>query len=205
MRKALWKKIDIVENPPVWLEDEDCCYYARDYISRGGYGASEANQLITNLKKPTKRKGTLEWPHKIRAIKQFALELSNALKDGVTVTSIPTSKKREDPDYDPRLEMTLGVLAKRRKKIIIEFPIIRRETIQAAHHGGKRNPNMIYKSLQWVGFKKVPEHIVLIDDVITSGSHFKACQRLIMEHHPEISVSGLFWGRTVWPEKQEVA
>ena len=43
MASSFWKQIDIVENPPVFLENGDPCLYARDYTSGGGWQASEAN------------------------------------------------------------------------------------------------------------------------------------------------------------------
>ena len=37
--------------------------------------------------------------------------------------------------------------------------------------------------------------IILLDDVITAGAHFKACQALLQPYFPESSISGLFIAR----------
>lgn len=79
---GLWKKIETSPfdgDPPALLEPDDICYYAREYVSGGSWKASEANQLVQNLKKDPSKKGTFEWPHKIKAVRQFAQELSSVL------------------------------------------------------------------------------------------------------------------------------
>jgi predicted amidophosphoribosyltransferase len=59
--------------------------------------------------------------------------------------------------------------------------------------------NAIYSSLRWVGFRgEAPSQVVLIDDVLTSGTSYRACKRLIREHHPNMDVIGLFWTRCIW-------
>lgn len=196
----LWKKIDMVENPPYWLGPNDGCYYARDYVAHGGYAASKANQLIVNFKKPRTRHRTPEWRHKLRAVQQFAQELSTVLPDGATIANVPTSKRIADPDYDPRLDWTLKLLSKLNRGFAIQYPIVRRETAQSVHTGAPRNPGEIRKNLEWRGFETVPTCVFFVDDVITTGANFKACQQLVHEHHAEVGVIGLFWARTVWPE-----
>ena len=59
----MWKSLDQVEKPPVFLESSDLedCYFARDYISHGGYGASEANHLVSNFKKGVEKRDCSEW------------------------------------------------------------------------------------------------------------------------------------------------
>ncbi len=199
----LWKKFDCLTDSRVFLECDDECFYARDYISHGGYSASEGNHLIKNLQKHPSKRGTPEWPHKVRAIDQFARELTTVLPADAVVASIPSSKVRTDPEFDSRLEDTLARLVELVPSIGIETPIARAVTAQALHHGGTRRVNHVVQSLQWLGFSDpddLPNYIVLIDDVITTGSTFKACQRLIHQQYPTLKVYGVFWARTVWPE-----
>ena len=40
-------------------------------------------------------------------------------------------------------------------------------------------------------------NIILFDDVVTTGAHFKACKQVIMERFPDKKVVGLFLARTV--------
>jgi hypothetical protein len=197
---ARWRRIERPEHWPACLEDSDQCYYAREYISRGGYSASEANQLISNFKKAPDKKQTAQWEWKERAILQFARELRLLLNDGSTVAAIPTSKREDDPQYDSRLDDVLKTLRQFLPALVIERPFEVTESHQSAHTGGGRGPEEFYQLLKWKGLRFVPPQIVLIDDVITSGSHFKACQRLINEHHPAIEIAGVFWAKVIWPE-----
>jgi hypothetical protein len=202
---ALWKKIERIgiEAFPYHLDDDDVCYYARDYISEGGYAASIANQLIQNFKKPPNRRGLPEWRYKEQAIRQFAQEISSIQNiQDFLVTCIPSSKTRDSHQYDSRLEATLLHLKSLKPRVEIEFPLSFREDMVAAHLGGGRSIDSIYGNLQWAGLRSHINDIIVIDDVLTTGAHFKACQRKIVENVPDANVIGLFWAKTVWQTVQ---
>ena len=201
---AKWKKIERigVENFPLCLDDSDSCYFARDYISRGGYGASETNDLINNYKKPSDRKGRPEWRYKEQAIRTFARELAFISNIEIFfVTCVPSSKARTSLDYDSRLEDTIQCLKELKPGVSIGFPFSFRTDMLPAHSGGSRNVDEIYANLVWSGIPDGTKDIIIVDDVITTGAHYKACKRLILDHLPNANVHGLFWARTVWPEE----
>jgi hypothetical protein len=62
-----------------YLEASDECFFLREYTPRGGYQASESNQLVLNLKKDLKYRGTPAWKYKGLAIERCASELKAAL------------------------------------------------------------------------------------------------------------------------------
>lgn len=62
-----------------YLTAEDECYFLREYTARGGFDASETNQIIQNLKKPLDRRGRPEWVYKERDLQRAASELRAAL------------------------------------------------------------------------------------------------------------------------------
>lgn len=200
---AVWKKIERigVENFPCRLGDDDSCYYARDYISEGGYQASETNNLINNFKKSPDKRGRPEWRYKELAIQRFASEIAEISNIAVFyVTCVPSSKARTDPGYDSRVEDTVCRLKQLKPNVTIGFPLSFSNNMRAAHNGGTRDIDEIYANLQWSGIPDGITDIILVDDVITTGAHFKACKRLILEHIPNANVVGLFWARTVWPD-----
>jgi predicted amidophosphoribosyltransferase len=41
------------------------------------------------------------------------------------------------------------------------------------------------------------QNIILVDDVITQGAHFKACKTLLQQEFPNSKIKGLFIARTV--------
>jgi hypothetical protein len=104
---SLLRRIDELLLPDHWyLEASDLCFFLREYTKGGGYQASETNQLIINLKKEPKYRGTPSWKYKARAIAKCATELRSALLNylnGWTVVPIPPSKAKDDPGHDDRL------------------------------------------------------------------------------------------------------
>lgn len=199
MAGNFWKRIDIVENPPSCLNPDDICFYARDYIPRGGWAASDANHLMENFKKERSKQGTAEWEYKKSTIQQLASELSSILPDGASICSIPSSKIKQDPDYDPRFDMLFECMHINGCNIKVEEPIVCVSSTVPAHLGGSsRSPDDIKNNYSWVGFPDtIPEVLFVIDDVITSGGHYKAYQTIILEHEPTIQIIGLFFCKTV--------
>lgn len=193
----MWRKIEKPEAIPVRLSEGDECYYARRYVSGGKFGASEANQLIRNFKKPPDRRSKVEWKYKVHAIEQFAAELGQFIERG-SLCAIPGSKRRDDRAYDSRLDDVLDILSSRNRQIIVERPFEVTVSHRATHDGGERSAESFYAMLRWTGFKKKPRDVILIDDVITTGCHFKACQRMIQERFPRVKVYGVFWAKVFW-------
>jgi orotate phosphoribosyltransferase-like protein len=44
-----------------------------------------------------------------------------------------------------------------------------------------------------------PHSIILFDDVLTTGKHFKACERRLREIDPTIAIAGVFVARRALP------
>ena len=199
----LWQKLE--RNPsgewPTYLDDSDICYFARDFISRGGFSAGIGNDLIINYKKPASERGKPSWRYKINAINQFARELCTLKLDGHYIAGMPSSKAPEDPNYDDRLEATLRKLKKLKPSINIVTPFTNRETRESLHLGThSRSPDEIYNNLIWQCLPCQLKYLIVVDDVLTTGSNFKACQRLLSENSPGTQLIGIFWAKTTWPK-----
>ncbi|WP_291174423.1 hypothetical protein [Gimesia sp.] len=199
----MWKQLDQVENRPVRLTDDDECFCARDYASGKDYSYSEANSLIKNFKKPVSTRNTNQWYWKERAIKQFANELAGwlgTLEEEFSIAAIPPSKRRDDAEYDPRLDMVLDQFAGLCPHAKVVRPIERTINRTPAHLSGGNRPSVedVYESLTWEGLVVPPTTLILIDDIITAGTSFKACKRLALHNNIQLEVYGVFWARTIW-------
>lgn len=199
----LWKKIDAAQQkvPSELCLPDDECYYAREYTSGAGFGVSLCNDLIQNFKKSPDKRGTDQWQYKENSIRRFAKELASLFtKDKqYTVCTILTSKRRGSPNYDDRFDQVIAELKGHHPSIIYEEPIeLIDDSKSASREGGPRDASSIIKSYRWTGFKNgIPPLVIVLDDVITTGGHFKASKQVIHAHHPEIRVIGVFWAMTV--------
>ncbi|HEX8042816.1 hypothetical protein [Candidatus Deferrimicrobium sp.] len=197
-------KIDDLKRPDhFYLTAEDECFFLREYTARAGFGHSETNDLIQNFKKSPDRKGLPEWYYKERDLRRIALEFRQAMGEKWislwTLVPIPPSKCRTDPMYDDRLlrmllEMTIGIRSDIRELIH------QTKSVAAAHESDDRpSPDEIerfYKVDEGVA-EPTPKSIALVDDVLTTGSHFKAAKRVLSDRFPKARIIGVFIARRV--------
>ncbi|MGA2141130.1 MAG: hypothetical protein ABSG94_01810 [Brevinematales bacterium] len=198
-----WKRINTLDKiiPSCINPFLDECFYRREYCPGKGFFFSETNQLIKNFKHNISTRPDLE-NHKLFSINKFALELSEYFFDfqKFHLSFIPASKCKTDISYDDRLEKTLAGLKRLKPNVIIEEPVILENSFRASHLGGPRFMGGKNRNYRWQGFSSKTGEIgrlYIIDDVITTGTHFKAFKNIITAHHPGVEVIGLFWAKTV--------
>ena len=207
--KPAWKKFDPVFGMPTNMEGGENCYYARERLSKGGFGASVANQLTDNFKidPAVESSHPYRWnKHKVGAVNQFADELAGFLPKEIAISAIPPHAKRGDEEFDPRFDMLFDALRRIRPDLRPCEPVIQSRSTIPAHLADER-PSIeeILSTLQYVGFSgSAPKHLVLIDDVVTAGKHFSACRRLILANALGIHIYGVFWAKTIWPTEPPV-
>jgi len=200
-------KIDDLTRPDhTFIEAADECLYLGEYTARKGYQFSDTNNLIFNLKKPMDRRGQPGWNYKRRAVEKAGRQLREALDalnpkwlSIATLVPMPPSKVKSDPMYDDRLMQMLQVLGTGLQLDIREI-ISQRESTEAAHSTEVRprvdelcDNYVIEESL----VDPAPRVIGVIDDVLTTGSHFKAAQRLLRSRFPAVNIYGIFVARRV--------
>ncbi|TPN87141.1 hypothetical protein [Aquimarina algicola] len=189
-----------------YLSVSDNCYYLREYTARAGYAHSPTNQLISNFKKPLNRKGKADWGYKDGAINEVAnnfIEALNGLKfEDFTLVPIPPSKAKDHPEYDDRMSQAIRKLCEEYGGQMSEL-ILCNESKQASHTiaEGEPRPNQFQIAqnlkLDENEIKNLRRNIILFDDVVTTGAHFKACKQIIMERLPNKQIVGLFLARTI--------
>lgn len=184
------------------LTDGDDCYFLGEYTARAGYQHSSTNQIIANIKKKPSVRLTPQWQYKTRDMARVASALGAALNQNVlpsiTFVPIPPSKHRTDPEYDDRMT----VIAKGiRSGVDVREMISSCATRKALHESDTRlRPEELEELLELneAVCAPPPSRIVLLDDVITTGSSFKACSNILRRKFPEVSIAGVFVARRIF-------
>jgi hypothetical protein len=198
-------KIDELARPDHhYLAAEDVCYFLGEYTARKGYAFSVTNNLILNFKKKMDRRGKPEWPYKAVAIQRAAAALRASLKDNarqkLTFVPIPPSKAKSDPLYDDRLvQMLRGIWPG--QPIDIRELVIQPASSDAVHDREER-PTPAELEARYVVDQALvapppQETIAVVDDVLTTGSHFVAVRNKLRQVFPTANIVGLFIARRV--------
>lgn len=184
-----------------YLDRGDTCYYAGEYTAGEGHAYSDTNQLILNLKKPVDRRGRPEWRYKEQAITQAAEIFRDALKPRaqLVLVPVPPSKARTDPAYDDRMLRLLQHVSVDRPYEVRELVVQAQSTV-AAHLADRRpTPDELianYRLDESLALP-IPRNIFIVDDVLTTGCHYKAVKRVLQARFPDASIYGLFVARRV--------
>lgn len=201
--QRLTKVDELIRPDHSYLTAADTCYFLGEYSARKGYAFSPTNQLVLNFKKPVDRRGRPEWVHKERAIAAaaaaFRVALNTAFLDVATLAPMPPSKARTDPLYDDRV---LRMLRAIRPAPVIDIRelLVQPVSTDAAHVVAVRpRPEDLVGRYQVDGTLAVPAPrvIALVDDVLTTGAHFKAGQEVLQQAFPAARIVGLFIARRV--------
>jgi hypothetical protein len=203
-------KVDDLTRPDhSYLTPGDDCYFLGEYTARKGFAYSGTNNLIYNFKKSLDKKDRAEFRYKERDINRAALAFRAALQDSeldvFTFVPIPPSKAKNHPLYDDRITRMLRSIRPQPPVDVREL-ILQVESTAAVHETEKpRSPEDI-EGLYAIdeGLAQSPmNRIAIVDDVLTTGAHFRAAKSVINRRFPGIKVIGLFIARRV-PDTSEV-
>ncbi|WP_417437249.1 hypothetical protein [Idiomarina abyssalis] len=184
------------------LDGTDECYYFYEYTVGQGYEGSAPNQFILNFKKSVLRRGLQEYRYKQQAIHKAASLIANIQFSHWNFVPVPPSKTKDHPEYDSRLIDTLQI-ASQANDTILWREFIELQTSHNATHlqdGDRKTPEQLEDLYTFRPFDSNRNNFVIFDDVVTSGAHFKAIKHIILRHHPNATVRGLFLARSVYPE-----
>jgi hypothetical protein len=200
----LWQIDETTVGQHFLLEPSDLCFYIWEYTRRGGFTASPTNSLISNLKKkPSKiARNPPEGRHKDKAIAYAASALRALIKrewieTQGTLVPIPCSKIGGHVDHDDRLNRVLH-LAFDGYGADIRALVEQTRSTEADHESTERQK--FHELAEITRINEAIAHptrsrILLFDDVLNSGKHFKVAQQLLAQRFPKVTILSVFLAR----------
>lgn len=188
-----------------YLTPDDECYFLHEFTARKGYGYSPGNQFIFNFKKSPTKRHEAHYQHKLQAIAN-AIALYRGLfdqvagiYDGCTFAPIPPSKLPGHPEYDDRMWQVVRGVCEGKGADAREI-IRQTDSYEAAHLAGAGAQRIKPAELQVLyELDAMPPKstVLLFDDVLSAGCHFRAAKSVILADYPETQVMGIFLARRV--------
>ncbi|HEX2544399.1 MAG TPA: phosphoribosyltransferase [Ramlibacter sp.] len=205
--------IDDISRPDHhWLSAADSCFYFHEYTSHKGFAFSPANNFISNFKKSPTLAGTAQYVHKTRAIGEAAQNLRRGMTAqdqawlaSATFVPIPPSNEPNDPEYDDRVLRMLN-LALAGTSAEVRDLIVQTESYAASHaqQAGQRMRPEDLRAIYSIAPGVVPrQNVVIVDDVLTTGSHYVAVRDVILQSFPTVDVFGIFLARRALPPVED--
>jgi len=193
---------ELIRGQHYYLEVGDLCYFFGEYTARQRAAFSETNQLIMNLKKGNERRGMPDYHYKEAAINRVAQMITSTIGNinDYTFVPIPPSKCRTDAAYDDRMTAILRAAQGMNPALDFRELIQQNQSTVASHASTGNRPtpdeiraNYSFDTSQLHGIRA---SIVIFDDVLTAGSHFKAMKQFLRQYLPDANILGLFVART---------
>jgi predicted amidophosphoribosyltransferase len=170
-----------------YLDADDDCYFIGEYTARAGFAFGAMNDLIQNLKKTMERRDRPEWKYKEWAISKAADMLREAIPPewlrSATLVPVPPSKAKDDPRYDDRL---LRILQRFGSGVRIDVrELVFQRTSTAAAHESEDRPTpadlLELYAIDETLTEPAPQKLVVFDDLLTTGCHFKAIAQTLSD------------------------
>lgn len=201
-----------------FLEEDDRCACFGEFDAGVHWDASPTNQLIANFKRPPPEIAASAHARRLQRHKNAAMhDIARALRQQfspmdilcLTFVPIPPSSAIGDPAYCDRLERTLWMAFSAPEAFELgyrdaDIRLLLRQTrsIRPDHLRGRQRCRFdellaITQIDRAQLDRPVRERIVLFDDVLTSGKHFKVGKTRLREALPQHPVLGLFVARVV--------
>lgn len=191
-----------------FLDTGDQCLFFGEYFSGTGFSGGPTNQLLHNFKiKPSVIvANSARRRYKESAIREIAEGLRRAIAaeflPKITFIPVPPSKIPGHPDYCDRMIRTLNLAFAGTAADV--RPLLMQTSDAVADHETRERMSMsdlleiVTVDERQLAYPPRPT-IILVDDVLTSGKHFKVCKQRVMEKLPHWDIFGIFVARCVRP------
>jgi hypothetical protein len=189
-----------------YLAEADECYFLYEYTAGAGWRGGETNQLIHNLQKKSSDRG---YHYKAPAIAHCASALSGVINAEwlaqACLVPVPPSKIKTDPHYDDRIRRVCDLVRNPGAPRVLDL-IEQSESTEKFKEGNRKKPEELranYRFDEELLKAGVPANIGIVDDLLTTGSHFRAIKDMIVERLPQTRVVGFFVARRAIPSPFE--
>jgi hypothetical protein len=198
---ARLQQIDALLLDEHWhIDADDECFFLWERVSGGRFNEYPTNDLISNIQIPTSCRGQNRWYWKGNAINYAARAMSELIPAPLreaTFVPIPPSLTAEHPDHDTRMHDLLRAV----------WPTLHdiRELVLTIEDRPQKEKNISpeeraanYCINEDVAYPE-PTEIVIVDDVLAGGSHFKGMKIRLRNRFPGVQIYGLFLSRAIRP------
>lgn len=194
-----------------YLGPDDQCYFLHEFTARKGFNFSPGNQFIFNFKKSPTRRQEGHYQYKLQAIAS-AIRVYRGLFDQIdgiytdcTFVPIPPSKLPEHAEYDDRMWQVVRGVCDGKEADCREL-IRQTASYESAHLAGDGSARIKPQELQAlyeIDASPPKRSVLLFDDVLSAGCHFRAAKDAILARYPGTQVVGIFLARRVLPDPIE--
>lgn len=185
------------------LVPTDSCDFLWEYVPRQPANWTAGNQFIRDLKLTGSQLARL--PARLRYKRAAIAHAGRALRrllprdwlTDATFVPMPCSKARDGRDHDDRMLRVLDCALRDRGADIREL-LQMQDSLRADHESRVRCSAMRLRRALCIASPHAPRPlIILVDDVLNSGKHFRVASRMLTERWPDRQVRGLFLARCV--------
>lgn len=182
-------------NDHTFIVEGDQCYYFGEYVKGADPTTSVANDLIYNFKMSVEHRTTPRWFYKTQAVQAVGSGLARLPADGYCYVPVPPSEARGDPAYDDRLCDALRISKGIKPALDFREIVRQRYGLRKSHLESDR---VSVEELQEcyeideATLKDLPGTLVIVDDVLTAGRHFRAMSSTLAARFPDKRIVGIF-------------
>jgi hypothetical protein len=201
-----------------FLQEDDRCLFFGEFNKGLSWSGGPTNQLIMNYKRTPQEitsspNGSKLQYYKDKAINEIAVGLRRQFNPAavarLTFVPLPSSKIVGDSDYCDRLEKTLriafiGAVPSGLGYKDVDIRLLLRQTKSTTADHRSHGIRLKYDELLAITEVDIPEiskpmrqQIVLFDDVLTSGKHYRVAKTRIREVLPMQLIIGVFVARVI--------
>jgi predicted amidophosphoribosyltransferase len=162
------------------------------------------------------RQGQGDWQYKVQAGQQIAQQFANSWKwadiqntHHPVLIPMPPAKKRGDPMFDPRmLDVLKWMVTRTQIQLDIRDCLSFTGKYAASQETDDRpTPDELFAELSFdeaaSKTNQQPDAIFLFDDMLTTGAHYVAATRMLVQRFPGFQIIGNFVARRIVPNPFE--